>query len=39
MAATVHGFNIAMIWGAAILIASATPIATFINANPPHEPA
>ena len=35
-AATVHGFTTAMIWGAAILIASAIPIAAFVNAEAPH---
>lgn len=37
--ATVHGFTIAMIWGAALLFASAVPIAAFINAKPPPRPA
>jgi len=31
-AGTVHGFAVAMIWGAAILLAAAIPIALFINA-------
>ena len=31
---TVHGFTIAMIWGTVILLISALPIATFINARP-----
>ena len=35
-AATVHGFTVAMIWGAGILIASAIPIAAFINAKAPY---
>jgi EmrB/QacA subfamily drug resistance transporter len=33
--ATVHGFTIAMIWGTAILLVAAVPIAIFINAKAP----
>ncbi len=35
-AATVHGFSVAMIWGTAILLAAAIPIAAFINAPVPR---
>jgi hypothetical protein len=31
-AATVHGFTVAMAWGAIILLAAAVPVAIFINA-------
>jgi EmrB/QacA subfamily drug resistance transporter len=34
-AGTVHGFTIAMIWGALITFAAAVPIAVFINAETP----
>jgi EmrB/QacA subfamily drug resistance transporter len=33
--ATVHGFNVAMIWGALVLIVTAIPIALFVNAPTP----
>jgi hypothetical protein len=33
--ATVHGFAVAMIWGAAITLVAAGPIATFVNARTP----
>jgi EmrB/QacA subfamily drug resistance transporter len=32
---TVHGFTLAMIWGAAITLAAALPIALFVNARTP----
>jgi EmrB/QacA subfamily drug resistance transporter len=32
VAATVHGFNVAMTWGVLILLAAAIPIALFVNA-------
>jgi hypothetical protein len=35
VAATVHGFNVAMIWGALVLIVAAIPIALFVNAPTP----
>jgi MFS family permease len=31
--AVVHGFTVAMVWGAAILIVAAVPIALFVNAS------
>jgi EmrB/QacA subfamily drug resistance transporter len=34
-AATVHGFTVAMIWGAIILAVAAIPVAFFINAKAP----
>ncbi len=30
-----HGFTVAMIWGAAILFVAAIPVAVFINATIP----
>jgi EmrB/QacA subfamily drug resistance transporter len=33
--ATVHGFTVAMVWGALALLAAAIPIALFVNAGPP----
>lgn len=36
--ATVHGFTVAMIWGTAILAATAVPVAIFINAPKPARP-
>jgi len=30
-AAQVHGFNVAMVWGVAVLLAAAIPIALFVN--------
>jgi hypothetical protein len=33
--ATVHGFTVAMIWGTAILLVAAVPVAVFINAKAP----
>jgi hypothetical protein len=33
--ATVHGFAVAMIWGAAITVVAAVPIAVFVNARAP----
>jgi MFS family permease len=33
--ATVHGFDVAMVWGALVLIAAAIPIALFVNAPTP----
>lgn len=35
---TVHGFTVAMVWGAAITIAAAVPIAIFVNAKKPARP-
>jgi len=35
VAATVHGFTAAMIWGALVLIVAAIPIALFVNAPTP----
>ena len=35
IAATVHGFNVAMAWGVLVLIAAALPIALFVNAPDP----
>jgi EmrB/QacA subfamily drug resistance transporter len=35
VAATVHGFNVAMVWGALVLLAAAVPIALFVNAPKP----
>jgi predicted MFS family arabinose efflux permease len=32
VAGTVHGFNVAMAWGALVLIAAAVPIVMFVNA-------
>ncbi|HVW47386.1 MAG TPA: MFS transporter [Solirubrobacterales bacterium] len=32
---TVHGFTVAMVWGAAITLAAAVPIAIFVNAKTP----
>ena len=32
---TVHGFTVAMVWGAAITLAAALPIALFVNAKTP----
>jgi hypothetical protein len=34
-AGTVHGFTVAMIWGAAILLAAALPVAVCVNAKAP----
>jgi hypothetical protein len=34
-AGTVHGFTVAMVWGAAILLVAAVPIAIFTNASTP----
>ena len=33
--ATVHGFTVAMLWGAIITVAAAVPIAIFVNARTP----
>ncbi len=35
VAATVHGFNVAMVWGVLALLAAAIPIALFVNAPTP----
>jgi EmrB/QacA subfamily drug resistance transporter len=35
VAATVHGFNVAMIWGTVTLLAAAALIASFVNATKP----
>jgi EmrB/QacA subfamily drug resistance transporter len=35
VAATVHGFAVAMVWGAVALLVAAVPIAVFVNAAPP----
>ncbi len=35
VSATVHGYSVAMAWGAAILLAAAVPIAALINAGAP----
>jgi hypothetical protein len=32
---TVHGFTVAMVWGAAITLVAAVPIAFFVNARTP----
>jgi MFS family permease len=33
--ATVHGFNVAMVWGTLLLLAAAVPLARFVNAPVP----
>jgi hypothetical protein len=33
--ATVHGFTVAMLWGAIITVAAAVPVAIFVNARTP----
>ena len=33
--ATVHGFAVAMVWGAATTVVAAVPIALFVNARTP----
>lgn len=35
---TVHGFTVAMVWGAVITLAAAVPIAVFVNAKAPARP-
>ena len=35
LAATVHGFNVAMVWGVLVLVAAAVPIVLFVNAPTP----
>ncbi len=35
ISATVHGYSVAMAWGAAILLVAAAPIAALVNAAPP----
>jgi hypothetical protein len=37
-AATVHGYAVAVTWGAAILLAGAIPIGVLINADAPGHP-
>jgi hypothetical protein len=37
--ATVHGFNVAMVWGVVVLVLAAVPILLFVNARaPPAKP-
>jgi EmrB/QacA subfamily drug resistance transporter len=35
VAATVHGFNVAMVWGVVVLVLAAVPIVLFVNALTP----
>jgi hypothetical protein len=35
VSAIVHGYSVAMAWGAAILLAAAVPIAVLVNAGAP----
>lgn len=35
VSASVHGFTVAMIWGAAVTLAATVPIAIFVNARTP----
>jgi hypothetical protein len=35
VSATVHGYSVAMAWGAAILLAATVPIAALVNAGAP----
>jgi hypothetical protein len=35
VAGTVHGFNVAMAWGALVMVAAAIPVAARVNAPAP----
>jgi hypothetical protein len=35
LAGTVHGFDMAMVWAAAVMVAAALPVALFVNAPAP----